>query len=65
MNRADRRRTKRRPPLSVRWVAANYRCPDCLSETAQPVQDNAGVWHIEVRHDESCPWFTQLKRTLS
>lgn len=60
MNRARRRATGR-APASVRWVADNYRCPDCLSDTTSPVADQFGIWHIEVQHDDTCPWFNKRK----
>lgn len=60
MNRADRRRNNRQAPPELRAYAAAYRCPDCLSETAQPVADEFGVWHINVHHDETCPLYRRL-----
>jgi hypothetical protein len=61
MNRAQRRRMTQEAPRSIRAFAASYRCPDCLSETTQPVVDEFGMWHIEVRHDETCPMYRRLK----
>jgi hypothetical protein len=63
MNRAERRWRNRKAPRSVRWLANNYRCPDCLSETTSPVQDRIGVWHINVQHDDTCPWFNRYVRS--
>lgn len=48
-------------PLSIRAFAAAYRCPDCLSETAQPVADQLGIWHVYVHHDDTCPMYQRLK----
>jgi hypothetical protein len=43
-------------------VAENYRCPDCLSETTYPIADQFGMWHVEVRHDDTCPWFNEFNK---
>jgi hypothetical protein len=61
MNRAERRRMTQKAPASVRAFVAAYRCPDCLSDTTQPVADELGVWHIDVRHDDTCPMYQRLK----
>lgn len=61
MNRAERRRVGRQAPAVFRAFAAAYRCPDCLSDTAQPVPDAFGVWHIDVHHDDTCPTYRRLK----
>jgi hypothetical protein len=61
MNRAERRRNNRSAPRSIRAFAAAYRCPDCLSNTTQPVADEFGVWHIDVQHDDTCPSYRRLK----
>ncbi len=62
MNRAQRRsRRNHQAPPKVQAFAAAYRCPDCLSETPQPVQDWLGIWHIEVRHDDTCPAYRNRK----
>jgi hypothetical protein len=37
-------------------LASLYSCPDCISEAAEPVCDEHGIWHVEVRHDPTCPW---------
>ena len=60
VNRSQRRAARRNAPRSVRWLADNYRCPDCLSETTQPVADERGVWHINVHHDDTCPTYKRL-----
>jgi hypothetical protein len=61
MNRAERRRNNHNAPRAIRAFAAAYRCPDCLSETTQPVVDEFGVWHIDVQHDDTCPMYHRLK----
>ena len=49
-----------RAPLAFRRIAAAYRCPDCDSETGEPQPDDLlGIWRMEVRHDETCPWYRQ------
>lgn len=60
MNRSQRRAARKRAPTSVRAYANAYRCPDCDSETATPYTDAHGVWHLEVRHDETCPTYLRL-----
>jgi hypothetical protein len=59
VNRAQRRAAHRQIPSSVRKFAAASRCPDCLSENTEPVRDARGIWHIETRHDATCPWLAQ------
>ncbi len=62
MNRAQRRAAARRAPAHMRAFALAYRCPDCLSETAEPVLvDARGVWRVNVHHDETCPTYRRLK----
>jgi hypothetical protein len=36
-------------------------CPDCDSDVTV-IEDAPHVYRAEVRHDDSCPWFTQFKR---
>jgi hypothetical protein len=36
---------------------ASLRCPDCDSTLGQPVRYSDQVVRLEVRHDETCPWF--------
>lgn len=51
MNRRDRR--AQRIPARLLKLAA---CPDCDSDVA--VSD---CGHIEVRHDDTCPWLAALE----
>jgi hypothetical protein len=59
VNRRQRRSTA--IPEAVAIFAAAYRCPDCLSESAAPTQDHFGMWHLEIRHDDTCPAYRQMK----
>ena len=59
MNRAQRR-AGRQAPADIRAFAAAYRCPDCLSETAEPYH-GGDHWHINVHHDETCPSYRKLR----
>lgn len=59
VNRAQRRK-RLTPPSDVADYVRNYRCPDCLSETAEPFSTTNGVWHLVVRHDATCPTYTAM-----
>jgi hypothetical protein len=61
VNRAQRRGRRKAPPAFIEY-ARTYRCPDCLSETAYPLSDRHGIWHIEVRHDDTCPTYIAMRR---
>jgi hypothetical protein len=43
----------------AREYAADYRCPDCLSEQ-ELVEHSPGVMVLEVRHDETCPSYRAM-----
>ena len=57
----DRRSRRHQAPVFLCAFAAAYRCPDCLNETTEPVRDDADMWHIEVRHDDTCPTYRRLQ----
>lgn len=46
-------------PTAVARMAAAYACPDCSSVTSR--HNTPGILHLEVAHDESCPWWRQLQ----
>lgn len=46
------------PPASVSRYAAAYRCSDCSSVIGQTYLDAVGVWHVQIKHDETCPVLT-------
>ena len=54
MNRAQRRANGNRLPARITKLLA---CPDCDSDTTL-----SDCGHLEVRHDETCVWYTALKR---
>ncbi len=61
MNRRERRARVRfghGDPLAA------LKCPDCDSELTV-VEVAPRVLSAEVRHDDTCPWFSELKRDLS
>ncbi len=62
MNRRQRRAADRtaggRAALSY---ADQYICPDCASDT-ELSRDDDGVFHLEVRHDETCPTYRSMQR---
>jgi hypothetical protein len=66
MNRAQRRATARREAKQAvgrqmaREYAADYRCPDCLSEQSL-VEHSPGVMVLEVRHDQTCPSYRAME----
>ncbi len=53
MNRRQRR-THRAPTQLAKLVA----CPDCASDITL-----SDCGHLEVHHDETCPWYANLKAT--
>jgi hypothetical protein len=67
MNRRTRRAAARHAPPQFRALAATYRCPDCLSETAQPVPLDPGgrSWRINVSHDATCPTYRRMARRMA
>lgn len=61
MNRAERRRQRRRSPSPlVQAYAAAYRCPDCIAETRLE-QHGPGLYRLVVAHDDTCPTFRQME----
>jgi hypothetical protein len=71
MNRKERRRWHGPRPIGrLRYVQgtthplAAAMCPDCDSDVAL-IEAAPGRYRIEVRHDDTCPWFSELKRDLS
>lgn len=40
--------------------AEDYHCPDCNSET-ELVELAPGVFHLEVRHDATCPTLRRME----
>lgn len=57
MNRGRRRRL----PKDVREVADNAHCPDCDSE-AEVTEPVPGFYYLQIRHDDTCPWFTTYRK---
>lgn len=39
-------------------IAANYRCGHCDSDPARLSQDEDGIWHVGIPHDDGCPVLT-------
>ncbi|MGH3628097.1 MAG: hypothetical protein ACRDTV_08465 [Mycobacterium sp.] len=73
MNRAERRRHARQNKYRVRLgygnpTPANIRqatqCPDCNSNVTI-IEIQPGRYRGQVAHDDTCPWYAQLKRDLS
>lgn len=46
------------PKCSLDALAANYRCGHCDSDPATLTQDEHGIWHLQIRHDDGCPVLT-------
>ena len=46
------------PPDSVVRYARAYRCADCTSDVGRVSRDPLGIWHVEVKHDVTCPVLT-------
>jgi hypothetical protein len=40
------------------------RCPDCDSDVTI-TEISPGVYRGQVEHDDSCPWYAELRRDLS
>jgi hypothetical protein len=73
MNRAQRRRNRRRKPKplarirlmrDVTDVRQAIRCQDCDSEVTL-IEVAPGINRAEVRHDDTCPWYAELRRCLA
>jgi hypothetical protein len=76
MNRKERRARRvrgTRPIGRLRFgngtPIAAAQCPDCAAEVEEidVIVGPSGVRHhqIEVRHDDTCPWYAELQRNLS
>jgi len=39
----------------------SYRCPDCSSD-AELTRDSLGIWHLTIRHDDTCPTYRRSTR---
>lgn len=48
-------------PLEVRAAALTHRCRECASET-DLFADTYGIWHLQVRHDDTCPTYQEIQR---
>lgn len=46
------------PPAEFQALAENYRCGHCNSDPAKLIQDDRGMWHIGIPHDDGCPVLT-------
>jgi hypothetical protein len=67
VNRAERRHNHK---ARVRMFAnpgdmvQAARCPDCDSDVTI-TEISPGVYRGQVEHDDSCPWYAELRRDLS
>lgn len=50
-------RTRLPPPAEVLAFARAYRCTDCTGRAGKPRRQH-GQWHLDIRHDNSCPVLT-------
>ncbi|HEY7053683.1 MAG TPA: hypothetical protein VH496_16340 [Mycobacterium sp.] len=57
MNRDQRRRL----PKEVQAVLDHAHCPDCDSE-AEITEPTPGFHYLQIRHDDTCPWFTAYQK---
>ena len=74
MNRAERRRNGRPKKYRARlFVGAPHtlagvqqvtECPDCDSDVTI-TELSPGVYRGQVAHDDTCPWYAQLKQELA
>lgn len=60
VNRSKRRKL----PKAIQSIADNLHnlhCPDCNNDAAL-TQDSLGMWHLEIRHDDTCPWLSAYEQ---
>lgn len=57
VNRAQRRRL----PSEIQAAAARAHCPDCDSE-AEVTEPISGFYYLQIRHDDTCPWFNTYRK---
>ncbi|MBP2581634.1 hypothetical protein J3A78_002112 [Streptomyces sp. PvR006] len=50
---------KEKAPPDVLALAAAYTCGHCNSDPARLTQDEYGIWHLAIGHDEGCPVLTR------
>lgn len=57
---SNRRKIKPTPSAAARAYAKAYRCHDCTGHVVRLRHDKhqAGVWHVDVAHDDDCPVLT-------
>jgi len=61
VNRAQRRAAARTAGgRAVLSYADQYTCPDCASDT-ELWRDDDGVFHLEIRHDDTCPTYRGME----
>jgi hypothetical protein len=48
---------RRRPLLTRSRLEQLARCPDCLAEVRVLPGSPGQIQLVEVRHDDTCPWF--------
>ncbi len=61
MNREQRRAAARTAGgRAVLSYADHYECPDCTSAT-ELRRDSDGVFHLDVRHDLTCPTYRRIR----
>jgi len=64
VNRAQRRAAARTAGGRAALAYADqYECPDCTSDTALR-RDDSGVFHLDVRHDDTCPTYRGVRSDL-
>jgi hypothetical protein len=42
-------------PEHIVQIAANYTCGHCDNDPVTLTQDELGVWHLNIPHDDNCP----------
>lgn len=50
-------------PAEIVAYANAYRCPDCIADKAL-IYDGE-FWHLDIRHEDTCPTYRQLRGSSS
>jgi hypothetical protein len=61
VNRPQRRAAARAPGgRALLAYADTNECPDCISEFAALARDRHGIFHADIRHNDTCPTLRKM-----